>query len=160
MAPFARTTLPAHYREGSGQTFGRPSAYREEYAQLLIEVTRAEGISLTAFAGLIGVSRDTVYEWIKQHADFSDAVNKAKPARLLYLERKLMRSRHGAETVASIFALKNADPLEWRDVRSVDHQHTMKAEQLTDAQLHAIAAGKAGANGTVIDAEYTRSDTD
>ena len=49
--------------------------------------------------------------------------------------------------------------MEWRDVRSVDHQHSMEVEQLTDAQLYDIAAGKAGANGTIINGEVLSTDT-
>lgn len=157
MAPFARTTLPAHLKpENRGR--GQPTAYRPEYAQMLIEATHAEGISLAAFAGMIGVSRDTVYEWIKGHTDFSDAVSRARPARQLWLERKLLRSRKGAETSAAMFALKNAAPEDWRDVRSVDHTHSLKADELTDAQLHAIASQKAGAHDTVIEGEFVISE--
>ncbi|QOG21367.1 hypothetical protein [Bradyrhizobium sp. SEMIA] len=157
MAPFKQTTLPAHYK--NGQTFGRPSEYRPEYCQLVIEKMR-EGISLGAFAGVVGVSRDTVYEWVKRHADFSDAVSRARAGQQLAWELKLLRSRKGAETSAAIFALKNIAPDQWRDVRSVDHQHSLKLETLTDAQLYAIAAGKAGAHGAVIETEFTRTDLD
>nr|QIO34338.1 hypothetical protein HAP40_22340 [Bradyrhizobium sp. 1(2017)] len=157
MAPFKQTTLPAHYR--GDQTFGRPSEYRPEYCQLVIEKMR-EGISLGAFAGVIGVSRDTVYRWVREHTDFSDAVSRARAGQQLAWELKLLRSRKGAETSASIFALKNIAPDQWRDVRSVDHQHSMKVETLTDAQLYAIASQKAGANGTVIEGEWARTDLD
>jgi hypothetical protein len=156
--PFAQTQLPAHVRDPN-YTTGRPSEYRVEHCQLVIEFM-GQGYSLTAFAGHIRVARDTVYEWVKRHSEFSDAVSRARAARITALETKLLRSRKGAETSAAVFALKNADPLEWRDVRSVDHQHSMKVEELTDQQLHAIAAGRAGGNGTVIDGEFTRTDTD
>ncbi|MFK4515873.1 hypothetical protein ABIF20_003238 [Bradyrhizobium japonicum] len=155
MAPFKQTTLPAHYR--GDQTFGRPSGYRPEYCDMVVEAMTSEGLSLTAFAGLIGVSRDAVYDWIRAHTDFSHAVSRARAGRVLYLERKLLRARKGAETSAAVFALKNAQPDEWRDVRAVDHQHNVKVETLTDAQLYAIASQKAGAHGTVIDGEYTRT---
>lgn len=152
MAPFARKHMPAVY--SNGQTFGRPSEYRPEYCALVIE-KMAEGLSLTAFAGYIRVSRNTVYEWIKAHADFADAVSRGNPSRVLWWELKLMRSRKGAETTASIFALRNAAPDEWRDIKhqEVNHHHTV--ETLSDAQLYAIA-GQAGA---VIDGEYSHVDT-
>lgn len=54
--------------------------------------------------------------------------------------------------MASIFALKNIAPATWRDVRNVQHEH----EQLTDAQLYAIAAQKAGGDGQTIDVEAVR----
>lgn len=154
MAPFARTTLPAHYR----QPVGRPTEYRPEYCDLVLDKMN-EGYSLTAFAGYIRVAPDTVYEWIKVHSAFSDAVSRAKPGRVYSLETKLLRSRKGAETTAAIFALRNADPNEWRDVRHQEHLHTLKAETLTDAQLYAIAAQRRVPDDTAIDGEFHRVDT-
>jgi hypothetical protein len=151
MAPFARTTALAHVRQANRE--GRPSEYRPEYCQAIIDAM-AEGISLTAFAGVIGVSKDTVYEWIKRHSDFSDAWSRAKPKRVLHLERKLLRARKGAETTAAIFALRNADPTEWRDVKSVQHDHRHSIDMLTDAELYAIASGNPQASGNTIDADY------
>lgn len=154
MAPFERTTLPAHLKPG----VGRPSEYRPEYCELVIE-RMAQGYSLTAFAGTIRVSKNAVYEWIREYEAFGDAVSRAKPARLTALETKLLRSRKGAETTAAIFALRNADPDEWRDVKHQEHSHTMKVETLTDAQLYAIAAQKRGADDAAIDGEFHRVDT-
>jgi hypothetical protein len=119
-----------------------------------------DGRSLTAFAGLIGVARDTVYEWMTRHAAFSDAVSRARAARLLWWERKLGRSRKGAETTASIFALRNIDPIEWRDVRHTSVDHNVRVETLSDAQLFAIASGNSLADMGVIDGECTHVDKD
>ena len=43
--------------------------------------------------------------------------------------------KKGAETTASIFALRNADPSEWRDIRNVQHDHSHSIAQLMDEQL-------------------------
>ena len=77
------------------------------------------------------------------HRELSDAVSRARMTRVAALEVKLLRSRKGAETTASIFALRNADPSEWRDVRSVQHDHNVTIATLTDEQLFAIASGRA-----------------
>ena len=144
--PFQQTTLPAHIRK----PMGRPTEYRPEYCERVIEFM-SQGYSLTAFAGSIRVARDTVYEWIKAHRDFSDAVSRARPARVTALEAKLLRSRKGAETTAAIFALRNAAPDEWQDIKRTDHIHSLKpVETLTDAQLYAIA----GQGSAVIDGDY------
>lgn len=102
------------------------------------------------------MSRDTVYEWIKRHAAFADAVARARPARVAALEAKLLRSRKGAETSAAMFALKNADPTEWRDLKHTQHDHNLRVETLTDAQLYAIAGGNGAGEADVIDAEFER----
>lgn len=150
MAPFRQLTVMAHQRER-----GRPSEYRPEYCETVIE-HMGQGYSLTAFAGHIRVARDTVYGWIKTHSEFSDAVSRARAARVDWLEGKLLRSRKGAETSAAIFALRNADPMEWRDVKHTEHSHKIAVETLTDAQLYAIASGKHVGDASVIDAEYER----
>ena len=53
---------------------GRPTKYKEEYCQKLIE-HMAEGYSFDSFAGIVEVNIDTLYEWAKVHKDFSDAKN-------------------------------------------------------------------------------------
>jgi hypothetical protein len=118
----------------------------------------SDGLSLSAFAGLIGQGRDTVYKWIRAHSEFSDAVSRARAARVLWLERKLLRSRKGAETTAAIFALKNADPTEWRDVKHSEHRHVVSVDKLTDEQLHAIASGASPADVGVIECNFERLD--
>jgi hypothetical protein len=116
----------------------------------------AQGFSLTAFAGSIRVAKDTIYEWIKVHPQFSDAVSRARAARVQALEAKLLRSRKGAETSAAVFALKNADPQEWRDLKHAEHRHSLSIDQLTTEQLHAIAAGVAPADVGVIEGDCER----
>jgi hypothetical protein len=153
MAPFKQTTLPAHLKASQG---GRPSEYRSEYCQAVIDYM-AQGFSLTAFAGSIRVAKDTVYEWIKRHPQFSDAVARARVARVSALEAKLLRSRKGAETSAAIFALRNADPVEWRDIKHTEHTHAHRVNQLTDAQLYAIAAQGAYTADDVIDVPFERT---
>ena len=139
MAPFRQTTLPAHLNPAK-HAGGRPTDYRPEYCDAVI-AAMSDGLSLTAFAGLIGQGRDTVYKWIRAHSEFSDAVSRARAARVLWLERKLLRSRKGAETSAAIFALKNACPDEWRDLKQTEHRHSLSIQRLTTEQLHAIASG-------------------
>jgi predicted transcriptional regulator len=118
----------------------------------------AQGISLGAFAGVIRVSRETVYAWVREHREFSDAVSRARAAQQLAWELKLYRARKGAEVTASIFALKNIAPDQWRDLKQTQHTHTIRAEMLTDAQLNAIAAGQTPADAGVIEGEYERVD--
>ena len=153
MAPFRQTTLPAHLNPAK-HAGGRPTDYRPEYCDAVI-AAMSDGLSLSAFAGLIGQGRDTVYKWIRAHSEFSDAVSRARAARVLWLERKLLRSRKGAETTAAIFALKNADPTEWRDQKHTEHRHVALG-MLTDEQLNAIASGASLADVGVIEGDFER----
>ena len=140
MAPFRQTTLLAHQKPGA--VMGRPTEYKPEYCEMVIDMM-ANGYSLTAFAGTIRVARDTVYGWLSQHRDFSDAVARARSARTAALEKKLLAARYGAQCSAAIFALKNAQPDEWRDLKHTETTHLHAIAQLSDAQLNAIAQGQA-----------------
>lgn len=100
---------------------GRPSKYSPAYCEEVI-ACMGQGYSFTAFAGEIGVDKDTLYEWVKVHPEFSGAVKKARAKRLRFLEEKLLTGDTGPRVTAMIFALKNADADEWRD--KVTNEHT------------------------------------
>ena len=75
----------------------------------------ATGLSLTAFAGDIGVARSTINEWMEHFPEFSEAVKVGKAKRTAWLERSLLSAESGPHVTSRIFALKNADPEEWRE---------------------------------------------
>ena len=140
MRGFARKRSLAHERDPN-YVFGRPSEYKTEYCKRVIDYM-GQGYSLTAFAGEIGQSRETLYRWMSMHSDFSDAVTRARNARVNGLEKRLLNIKNGGEAAVSIFALKNADPEEWKEVRYANIEHSVHLDQLTDEQLAAIALGR------------------
>jgi len=91
---------------------GRPSSYKPEFCQRIVSFM-AKGFSLTAFAGEIGVSRETIYAWERNHPEFGEAVKRARAARVLYWETRLIKAQRN-EATPIIFALKNACADEWR----------------------------------------------
>lgn len=101
---------------------GRPTKYDPRYCDELLKVM-GTGLSLTAFAGTIGVSRDTITEWMNQHPEFSAAAQAGQAMRTAYLERTMLDGEvSGPQVTARVFALKNAAPLEWRDKHEVEHK--------------------------------------
>lgn len=64
---------------------GRPTKYQAKYAAGLIEHMEKGG-SFESYAAVIGVHRDTLYEWEKAHEEFSDAKKMGKDAALLFFE--------------------------------------------------------------------------
>lgn len=56
---------------------GRPSEYRPEYCDKVIELGRL-GKSVVQMACAIDVARDTLYQWCKDHPEFSDAFTRAR----------------------------------------------------------------------------------
>jgi len=96
---------------------GRPSKYERRYCEEVV-ADMADGFSLTAFAGKIGVSRSTINEWIDQFPEFSEAVSRAKAARLRKWEEmghKIADKGTGGPGGATmvVFGLKNMGGDEW-----------------------------------------------
>jgi hypothetical protein len=69
---------------------------------------------------------------------------------------KLLAARKGAETTAAIFALKNASPQEWRDIRTLQREHDISVKTLTLEQLEAIASGAHPGDSSILNATFTR----
>lgn len=92
---------------------GRPSKYDPSFCARAIEYL-AEGYSTQALAGHFDVNLDTVYEWIKAHADFSEAIKDGEAKRAALIERRLRElSQTGqGNAAAAIFLAKN-----WTNMR-------------------------------------------
>jgi hypothetical protein len=149
VAPFARKRVMAH-KQPRYESRGQPTKYKPEYCEALIDYM-AKGFTLTAFAGSIRVSRETVYAWMSEHSDFSDAATRGKAAASNAWEARMMEAKRSAEAATSIFALKNINPDDWKEVRHNNLEVTHKLDQMTDAQLLAIMQGKSSAAHVVLD---------
>lgn len=97
------------------------------------------GLSLTAAAGAMGVSRPTINRWMNEHEEFRDAVPRGKAARVLALEWKMLASENTAVINACRFALTNAAPEEWREKPAVDPDETENPIRLFARQLMGTA---------------------
>lgn len=56
---------------------GRPTSYRPEYCETILDYVGRQGKSITQFASFIGVHKSSVYEWAKNIPEFSDALRQA-----------------------------------------------------------------------------------
>lgn len=74
--------------------------------------------TLAGFAAYIGVCRDTLHEWSKQHAEFSDAIKRAQAHQEHILIQNGLTGRY--HPAVAIFALKNLAG--WRDKVEVDNR--------------------------------------
>lgn len=96
---------------------GRPTKYKEEYCQMLIE-HMSSGLSFESFAAVIDVNRDTLYEWAKVHSDFSDTKKRAFDKCLLWWEKAGIAGLWGTKdsqfnTGVFVFSMKNR--FKWTD---------------------------------------------
>lgn len=101
---------------------GRPTDYRSEYCQRVVELAR-EGMSLTEIACELDCSRQSLYAWGETHSEFSDALARARQECQAWWERK---GRDGLATPgfnASLWG-KNVScrfPDDWTDKTKQEH---------------------------------------
>lgn len=119
------------------RSVGRPTKYDPKFCDA-VEAFMAEGFSLTAFAGDLGVSRATIDNWMKEFPEFLEAVSRSKAKRLAFWERTAINVASkgtggpGAATVI-VFGLKNMGGDEWKDKQEVEHTGTMGVTYVTNA---------------------------
>lgn len=125
---------------------GRPTIYKPEYCQMLIE-HMAQGGSFEGFAGTIRVSSEVLYDWIERHQEFLQAKKDGFAASRVFWEQTMAdqaRGKINGSSTALIFALKNRFPKDYRDRTEVKHQAYIgdiedDPERLDQSQLEEIA---------------------
>jgi hypothetical protein len=118
---------------------GRPSKYDPAFCESVIECL-GEGHSVTAFAGRIGVNRSSVFEWAKNHPEFSNALKIGQAKAVEFWEKILAKVAKdgGGNATAVIFALKNRASDDWADKIQTEltgkDGGAVQIEQVTDSE--------------------------
>lgn len=105
---------------------GRPSDYDKKYCNMLIKYM-AQGYSYEAFAGLIDVCKQTLYNWEKEHPEFLDAKRRARSkcqAKLEQLGHDLVTGKSKGNASVWIFMMKNMTG--WRDDPVLDEDDAIE----------------------------------
>ena len=100
---------------------GRPSKYDPAYCDA-VKAFMGDGYSIAATAGMLKVSRQTIYQWAEDHPEFSDALNEGRTLAAIWWEQKAREIAIGGEGNATmvIFGLKNRVADEWRDKQQTE----------------------------------------
>jgi transposase len=96
---------------------GQPSKYKPEFCDLLID-HMATGLSFESFAAVVGVHRDTLYEWEKVHPEFAEAKKLAFDQCLLTWEKigiGNIINKESRSLNASIWIFNMKNRFKWRD---------------------------------------------
>jgi hypothetical protein len=94
---------------------GRPSDYKPEYCQALID-HMAKVHSFESFAATIGTCRKTIYNWCNEHPDFLHARKIGREMAQIGLEnigKAIMTGKVKGNPAVWIFFMKNMT--NWRD---------------------------------------------
>jgi len=111
---------------------GRPTTYEDRFCDLLID-HMTKGYSFESFAAITDTCKDTLYEWVKVHIEFSDAKKRATDKSRLFWEKVGIENIVNIETMekdesgnfnavktslnsaAWIFNMKNRFKDDWKD---------------------------------------------
>ncbi len=91
---------------------GRPTKYKKKYCEMLFK-HMSDGYSYETFSAVLGVCRQTMYDWEKKHPEFLDTKKRAFDACQLTWEKigvaqSVGNTKHGKGAPASwIFNMKN-----------------------------------------------------
>lgn len=109
---------------------GRPTKYNPDFCDKLID-WMSEGMSFKSFAGEVDVCFDTLYEWEKQHPEFSDSKKRATAKCLVTWERIGLTGEMPTGTYC--FNMKNRFPEDWKDRQEISQQtsHKVDSESVT-----------------------------
>jgi len=129
-----------------GYTTGRPTKYKPEFCEMLIE-HMAQGGSFEGFAAVIKVSWEALYDWVDKHPEFFQAKKDGFAASKKFWEDTMAdqaRGKINGSSTALIFALKNRFPKDYRDRTEIKHQAYIgdienDPERLSPEQLEEIA---------------------
>lgn len=116
----------------------RPTKYDPAFCEQAFEFM-SEGYSTKAFSGSIGVSLSTVYKWMEEYPEFSEAIKAAQASGAMWWEKTLKQvaSTGDGNASAAIFGVKNRSQEEWKDKQDVNHTSDDKSmsPQPVDATL-------------------------
>lgn len=109
---------------------GRPTDYKPEYCQMLIEHMR-RGRSFETFACDVNTHRGTLYDWCEKHKEFADAKKAGQELSYRFWETLVMATAAGkskGSAAVIIFAMKNR--FGWKN--EIDVTYDVKGFEFTD----------------------------
>jgi hypothetical protein len=96
-------------RPKSDNPVGKPTKYKEEYCEALIN-HMAQGFSYKSFAGVIRVHRSIMNDWEERYPEWEEAKDIGRSLSLLFAERLLLSGAQGEienfSAASAIFNLK------------------------------------------------------
>lgn len=121
---------------------GRPTKYDPSWMlETVIEAGRL-GATKEKMAALIGISKDTLYNWIEDNPEFSDAIKEAEMLSQVWWENAgqlaAIGTIDGFNATSWIFSMKNRFPDRYKDVKVTELNNT--GNPLIDARKVVINA--------------------
>jgi len=119
---------------------GRPTKYDPAFCEIA-KKELAQGYTIVATAGTLGVCRNTIHEWRKEHEEFADAISEGLALGQKFFETVLISKVRGTEsktfsakrsdTSCLIFALKTRFYKDFSEKNVLEHTGDAKLVNVT-----------------------------
>lgn len=122
---------------------GRKPKYRREMCEIAKQ-SLADGYSKEATAGILRVNKDTLYQWIKDKPDFSDAIKQGEALSQRWWEDRGREACADGQINGTVWAMNMKNRFGWSDKQDlrvggeIDHKHTVEQLPETDSWLESI----------------------
>jgi hypothetical protein len=149
MAKKKKTENPENGTAPAKHPGGRPTDYRPEYCERVIELGK-DGKLPAQMAADIGVTKQTLHEWARTHSEFSDAFDKARVnAEAWHLEKATETAigQRGGNAPMAKFLLSAA--FGYRETSGVEHSGEIHSRPPVDPSAALSAAKHAEEAGEV-----------
>lgn len=103
---------------------GQPTKYKPEYCERVVEYMK-EGASMHEVALDLDVHIDTIYEWIKVHPKFSEAIKKGKAFSEGWWKKKGRDSLNDNTFSPALWYMNMKNRFHWRDKHEVQSTVTI-----------------------------------
>lgn len=126
---------------------GRPTKYSKDFCPMLVEYM-SKGLSLEAFVARIGITRETLYQWVDKYPDFKHAFSIGKGASQEFWElRGIEAMRWGSSVNGTVWKFNMQNRFGWRDKKDIEHsgsgggpiRYADATEDELDRRLKALA---------------------
>ena len=109
---------------------GRPTDYKPEYCQIVIEYMGEQGKSLVQLARKLEVCKATIYNWSKEHPEFLDALTRAQEWAEAHWEERFTEFMVDRNANAPLIKLYMANRFRWSE-RSAEPESDSGVSPLT-----------------------------
>lgn len=111
-----------HLPERPKHPGGRPSLYRVEYCDTVIELGK-QGYSKARMAAHFDVAKQTIDQWAKDHAEFSDALTRARTHSQSWWENEAQSGLKNRDFNAGIWdkSVKSMFREDYQDRSTLEH---------------------------------------
>jgi hypothetical protein len=111
-----------------GYVFGRPTAYRPEFCQTVIDIMK-EGGSRKSAAVACGVTHETLIEWEKKYLDFSEALRVGLSLSEEWWETHGRKNLHNKDFNTKLWDINMQNRFKWSRREQTDAIVTIKSHE-------------------------------